>query len=112
FIAGCRVGVVASLGSEAVSRAALEWMAAARPVIATNVGGIPDLVEHGVTGLLVPPGDTDALAKAVEYMLAEPARTEEMGRRARARWEELYSLDPFYLATEKVYAEAIDLIPR
>jgi len=112
FLAGCRVGVVASTGSEAVSRAALEWMSAGRPVVATNVGGIPDLVEHGITGLLVAPGDAEALAKALEYMLAVPARTEEMGRRARARWEERFSLEPFYQATEQVYAEAVDSLPR
>lgn len=112
FLAGCRIGVVASTGSEAVSRAVLEWMAAGRPVIATNVGGIPDLVEHGVTGLLIAPGDAEALAKAVEYLVAEPARAEEMGRRARARWEERYSLEPFYRATQKVYDEAIHSLSR
>lgn len=112
FLAGCRLGVVASLSSEAVSRAALEWMAAARPVIATSVGGIPDLVEDGVTGLLVPPGDADALAKAVERLLAEPALAEEMGRRARERWEERFSLAPFLTKTQEVYAEAINFISR
>lgn len=112
FLAGCRIGAVASIGSEAVSRAALEWMAAGRPVIATNVGGIPDLVEHGVTGLLVSPGDADALAKAVEYLVAEPARAEEMGRRGRERWQERYSLEPFYRATQEAYDEAIHPLPR
>ena len=112
FLAGCRVGVVASLGSEAVSRAALEWMAAARPLIATNVGGIPDLVEHGVTGLLVAPGDAGALAKAIEHLLAEPAHAEEMGRRARERWEERYSLEPFLRNTQEVYDQAINAVSR
>ena len=112
FLSGCRIGVVASLGSEAVSRAALEWMAAARPVIATHVGGLPDLVEHGVTGLLIPPGDADALAKAVEYLLAEPARAEAMGRAARDRWETEFSLPPFLTRTMEVYDEAINALPR
>lgn len=112
FLAGCRVGVVASTGSEAVSRAVLEWMAAGRPVIATRVGGIPDLVEDGATGLLIPPGDSEALASAVEHLLANPAAAEQMGRRARSRWADLYSLDPFYRETEKVYDEAIHPLPR
>ncbi len=111
FLSGCRIGVVASTGSEAVSRAALEWMASGRPLVATRVGGLPDLVADGVTGLLVPPGDAKALADAVRALLADPARAEAMGRAARARWEELYSLSPFYHHTQKVYEEAIHSLP-
>lgn len=107
FVSGCRLGVVASTGSEAVSRAALEWMAAGRPLIATRVGGLPDLVEDGVTGVLIAPGDPKALAETIRGLLADPARAEAMGRAARARWEELYSPAPFYHATQKVYDEAI-----
>lgn len=109
FAARARAGVVCSLGSEAVSRAALEWMAAGRPVVASRVGGLPDLVEHGVTGLLVPPGDAPALARALEEALG---RAEELGRAARARWEERFSLSPFYAATQGVYDEAIGSLPR
>ncbi len=72
FLAGCRIGVVASTGSEAVSRASLEWMAAGRPLIATKVGGIPDLVDDGMTGLLIPPGDAAALAAAVQDLARRP----------------------------------------
>ncbi|MDE2510918.1 MAG: glycosyltransferase [Elusimicrobia bacterium] len=112
FLSGCRLGVVASVGSEAVSRAALEWMAAGRPLVASRVGGLPDLVEDGFTGLLVPPGDAAALAAAIKTLLDDPARAEMMGRRARERWEENYSLGPFYQNTRKVYDEAIDSLPR
>jgi glycosyltransferase involved in cell wall biosynthesis len=112
FLAGCRVGVAPSLGSEAVSRAVLEWMAAGRAVVASRVGGIPDLVDDGVTGLLVPPGDAAALAGALESLLAAPERAEEMGRAARVRWEELFSPGTFYRATKAVYDEAIHPLPR
>jgi glycosyltransferase involved in cell wall biosynthesis len=112
FMSGCRLGVVASIGSEAVSRAALEWMAAGRPVVATTVGGLADLVEDGFTGLLIPPGDPAALAAAIKTLLDDPARAEMMGRRARDRWEENFSLGPFYQNTRKVYEEAINSIPR
>ena len=110
FLAGCRIGVVASVSSEAVSRAALEWMAAGRPLISTNVGGLSDLVEDGVTGVLIPPGDADALAETIKSLLEEPERAEAMGRAARARWEEFYSLAPFYQNTQKVYEEAINAL--
>ena len=112
FLAGCRIGVVASLGSEAVSRAALEWMAAGRPLIATNVGGIPDLVEDGATGLLIPPGDAGALAAAVKALLDDPARAGAMGRAGRDRWEKHYSLAPFFERTQTVYDEAIHALPH
>lgn len=107
FIASCRVGVVASTGSEAVSRACLEWMAAGRPVVATAVGGLPDMVEHGVTGVLVEPGDARSLARGLEYVLKDPARAAAMGAAARARWGAFFSPDPFFRTTAAVYHEAI-----
>lgn len=112
FLAGCRIGVVASTGSEAVSRAALEWMAAGRPLVASRVGGLLDLVDDGVTGLLTPPGDPQALAAALKSLLDDPARAEAMGARARERWLHDFSLEPFYQATQDVYAEAIDFLSR
>lgn len=107
YIAGCRVGVVASTGSEAVSRACLEWMAAGRPVVASAVGGLTDLVEHGVTGLLVEPGDSKALGTALEYLLRNPAAAAAYGAAGRARWNAFFSPDPFFEATAAVYHEAI-----
>lgn len=111
FMASCRVGLVPSLGSEAVSRAALEWMAMGRPVIASAVGGLPDLVEDGVTGLLVPPGDPAALAEALGALLSDPGKAEAMGSAGRERWDTEFSLGPFYDATMKVYEEATSHIP-
>ena len=106
FMAACRIGVVASLGSEAVSRAALEWMALGRPIIATSVGGLPDMIEDGVNGLLVPPGDSAALAAALDTLLRDAPKVEALGRAGRARWEAEFSLKPFYEATQQVYDEA------
>ena len=62
----------------------LEAMAAGCPVVATAVGGIPDLVDHGFNGLLVPPNDAAALAEALASLLGNPALAREMGRAARA----------------------------
>lgn len=111
FMAACRVGVVASLGSEAVSRAALEWMAAGRPVVASRVGGLGDLVEDGVSGLLVEPGDENALAQALSRLLLDPALAETMGRAGRRRWEEAFSPETFYQATQRVYDAATRDLP-
>ena len=106
-LARCRVGVVASTGSEAVSRAALEWMAAGRPLVASSVGCLPDLVEEGVTGFLVPPGDPRALARALARFLERPVLAESMGAAARRAFEERFSLKRFGGETMKVYTEVV-----
>ena len=63
----------------------LEAMAHGRPVVASAVGGIPEVVEDGVTGLLVPPGDVAALRAALERLLADPILRRRLGREARRR---------------------------
>ncbi len=62
-----------------------EAMAAGLPVVASDVGGIPEVVRHGVTGLLVPPGDVDALAAALDRVVAEPALRARLAAGARDR---------------------------
>lgn len=81
----------------------LEAMAHGRPVVASAVGGIPELVEDGVTGLLVPPGDTEALRSALERLLADPVLRRRMGRAAKRRVTELCSHDGVVEATLRVY---------
>jgi glycosyltransferase involved in cell wall biosynthesis len=68
----------------------IEAMAAAKPIVATAVGGTPDAVADGQTGLLVPPADPRALAQAVTALLADPARMRQMGAAARARAEQQF----------------------
>src|SRR5207302_1116688 len=63
----------------------LEAMAHGRPVVASAVGGIPELVEDGVTGYLVEPGDVAGLRAAIERLLADPALRRRLGRAGRAR---------------------------
>ena len=71
--------------AEGVPVVLMEAMAACLPVIATRVAGVPELVEHGVSGLLVPPGDADALADAIVSVMADPARRAAMGAAGRAQ---------------------------
>jgi glycosyltransferase involved in cell wall biosynthesis len=80
----CRLLVLPSR-SEGLPRVIVEAMARARPVVATRVGGIPELVEHGVTGLLVPPEDPGALADALLRLLADRDLAARMGAEARRR---------------------------
>jgi glycosyltransferase involved in cell wall biosynthesis len=83
----------------------LEAMAHGRPVVASAVGGIPELVEDGVTGLLVQPGDVEALRAALERLLADPVLRRRMGRAARRRVTELCSRERVAEATLSAYAE-------
>jgi glycosyltransferase involved in cell wall biosynthesis len=69
--------------ADCFSLAALEAMACGLPVLISRVGGIPDIVQDGETGHLVPPNDYDVLAHTLETLLDNPDRREAMGRRAR-----------------------------
>lgn len=83
----------------------VEAAAAAVPVVATEVGGIPEIVESGETGLLVPPGATDEMASALTRLLRDAALRERMGRRARERFVGRFSLDQMVEATMVVYQD-------
>jgi glycosyltransferase involved in cell wall biosynthesis len=85
LLEGADLCVVPSVWQDAFPLAVLEAMARGKPVIATRVGGIPEMVEDEVTGLLVPPGDEAALAAALTRLLAQPARAAQLGQAAQAR---------------------------
>jgi glycosyltransferase involved in cell wall biosynthesis len=76
--------------AEGLGRSLLEAMAAGRPVVASNVGGIPEAVEDGKTGILVPPQEAQCLARAVAFLLDSPERACEMGRAGRRKAEKLF----------------------
>jgi glycosyltransferase involved in cell wall biosynthesis len=91
---------------EGLSMAMLEAMAAGVPVVATAVGGTPELITHRVTGLLVPPGRPEDLADAVVGLLREGPAVEALRAAARRRVEERFSLPRMVEAHEALYAEA------
>lgn len=71
----------------------MEYMEAARPIVATRVGGLPDLIDDGVHGLLVAPRDHAALAAAIERVLADPDQGARMGEAARERCRREFSIE-------------------
>ena len=85
--AAADVVVVPSVIPDALSRVILEAMTAARAVVATAVGGTPELIEDGASGLLVPRSDAAALAAAIERLLDDPALAARLGAAARRRVE-------------------------
>ena len=92
---------------EGLGIAILEAMAAGLPVVATRVGGIPEVVEDRVTGLLVPPRDPEALAKAIIALLQDRERAKDMGRAGRERVEKHFSVERMVQQTEALYEELI-----
>jgi glycosyltransferase involved in cell wall biosynthesis len=97
--------VVPSVWPEPLSRVLLEAMRIGRPVVATAVGGTPEAVEHGVTGLLVPRQDPEALAKAVIELLLDPERRARMGRAAALRARTAFDEERLVAALLDVYRE-------
>lgn len=93
--------------NDAFPTALLEAMAAGLPVVAGDAGGIPEIVEAGRTGVLVPPGDSDRLADAVAGLLERPAERSAMGRCARERVRARFSAGAWLGRLEAVYREAI-----
>jgi len=90
---------------EGLSMAMLEAMAAGVPVIATDVGGTPELIAHGVTGLLVPPGRPESLADALVALLEDAAGAAAIRQAARRCVEDRFSLDRMTAAYEALYGE-------
>jgi len=93
--------------SEGVSLALLEAMAAGLPVIATAVGGLPEVVDHEKTGLLIPPRDPEALAGALARLLGDPAWARQLGENARRHVREHFSLERLGREINEIYQELV-----
>jgi glycosyltransferase involved in cell wall biosynthesis len=85
----------------------MEYMDAGLAIVATRVGGLPELLEDGRCGLLVEPDDAAALAAGIGDLLADPERRRELGERARERKREVYSLDGWVARMAALYEERL-----
>jgi len=103
-MAACDVMVMPSRW-EGFGLAALEAMIAARPLVASDVDALPEIVQHGVSGLLVAPGNRSALAAAIDSLLDRPAWAASLGGAARQRALECFSVERMAAATCALYGE-------
>ncbi len=107
-ILSCADVVVNSSWSEGLPQSVLQALAAGVPVVATAVGGVPEVVRDGDTGILVPPGDHDALATGVSRMLARPSDLADVLRRGRELVTERFSLAGMLNQTERLYRDVLE----
>jgi glycosyltransferase involved in cell wall biosynthesis len=109
-LAACQrslAGVFPSTWAEPFGIVALEAMACGRPVVASRIGGLQDIVQHEVTGLLVTPGDVDLLQEALERLNENPQMAQRMGEAGKSRVHEFLAstVTPHY---ERVYDELLE----
>lgn len=106
-LASIDLGIITSLGSEANSRATLEYMACGKPVVATRVGVIPELIQEGKTGYLVEPGNAESMAESIKTLVLDPGLCEKMGKVSRQRIEEDFTSQEFGRKIEAVYKKLL-----
>ena len=99
--------VVPSRWYENLPFSVMESLAAGRPVIAAGIGGIPEMVEDGVNGMLFPPGDAEALRCRVARMLDDEGMRKRMSKAGREKAERLYGPEAHYGKIMEVYGELL-----
>jgi len=107
LMASVDVSVMPSL-NEALSNVLLESMAAGAPVVATRVGGTPEAVTDGRTGLIVPPADSAALAASIARLLEDRELATQLGRAARETIADRFSVDRMVKTTQNLYLDLLD----
>jgi glycosyltransferase involved in cell wall biosynthesis len=95
------------LDFEGVPVTVIEALAAARPVVATAVGGVAEIIRDGDTGRLVPPRDDEALARGIKAMLDDPDGASAMGRRGQALAASMFQIDRYLKETDAFFREIV-----
>jgi glycosyltransferase involved in cell wall biosynthesis len=107
-LAQSSVVVHASTHGEPFGQVVIEGMAAGKPVVATDGGALPEIIEDGVTGLLVPMGDAEAMAEAIERLLSDPVAARTMGLAGQTRVRECFTLRQTAHRMQQVYDRMLD----
>ena len=102
----CQISLLSSV-TEGLPNAILESMLLGKPIVATRVGGVPELIGDGVEGWLVPPGDPNRFADQILHLIENPDRAEQMGAAGHARALRDFSAEAMVRRTEAVYDELL-----
>jgi glycosyltransferase involved in cell wall biosynthesis len=100
--------VLPSCSREGLGISIIEAMAAEKPVVATDIGGIPEVVKNGETGLLVLPRNPEALAQAIIELLRNPKKANTMGKKGRIRFKEKFTNKRMLSEVENLYVALIN----
>lgn len=92
---------------DSLPQAIIEGMSLGKPCVASAFAGIPTMIDHGESGYLIEPGDSDALAEYLSILVLDPAKAERMGEAARRRYLERYTVEHMIKALETVYQAII-----
>jgi len=101
------IAVLSSYASEGIPQTILQAMASGKPVIGTDVGGIPEVVKDGVTGIIVPPRDSDSLADAIRFLLKDKERLRLMGEAGRESVLKGHTMDKMLDDLEAFYESVL-----
>ena len=107
LLAGARAVVLPSIAPESFSMTAAEALSVGRPVIASRLGALEEIVRHGETGWLVPPGDVDALTAALTAALLDPVTADRLGEAARREYLKSFNLEHNFETLIRIYDAAI-----
>ena len=107
LLAAADIGILPSL-EEGMPNAVLEYMAAALPAVATDVGGVREVVEHGVTGVLVPPDDSAVLGRAIADIATDAAQRDAMGTAGRRRAESHFGMERCIEAYDRLFVSILE----
>jgi lipopolysaccharide heptosyltransferase II len=106
-LSGVDILVAPSVEPESFGRVVLEAQAAAVPVVATQTGGFVEIIDHQQTGLLVPPKDVDALARAILRLLKDPGLGKVLAEKAKIKLKKCFTVEQMAESTVKVYEELL-----
>lgn len=104
LVSCCDIGVLASK-TEGLPNAVLEYLAAGLPVVATSVGGVPEIIENEVHGLLIPPESPATLSTAIIRLLKDPQLREQLGRAGQERVQTRFNFSELLASLRKMYEE-------
>ena len=102
FISDCSIGIIASTGSEEVSRALLEWISLGKPVVASSVGCIPEILKHGEGGYIVSSKNSVLMAERIIELISQPELIKKMGDFNKEFCKNNFSIDRFQSKWEKI----------
>lgn len=103
----CRFAVFPSAWPESSSTVILEAMASRKAVVCSDIGGLPELIVDGETGILVPPHDAEALSQTMRHLLQNPESAESMGQSGYKRWQQMFTPEVVTQEIEQLYGSLL-----